>query len=236
MESIYLADDPEDAEPHSPSEIVEKLDKGELLEDVYAFVEGMVEWRSVREALLWAQAADVQLIASELLPIIRDTGIGATEARKRIHAYLDENRILPIHEIEELLTSVVDLNRTAASARQEYQDGQTAPVLKQFPAQELTVTGVIRFPRDWEEAWLAAGGQITSERYIARKDDPVWSNLSDFGVPYPPYSLERGIGVRDIGRDDAIAMGVIKQDDEISPVETPNNPPPILLADKGPDA
>ncbi len=47
---------------------------------------------------------------------------------------------------------------------------------------------------------------------VALKSDPVWTKISRFGHPYPPFDWGSGMGVEDVSREDAIALGVIKED------------------------
>lgn len=42
--------------------------------------------------------------------------------------------------------------------------------------------------------------------------DPIDAKISRFGVPYPPFDFGSGMGVEDVSREDAIALGVIKED------------------------
>jgi hypothetical protein len=42
---------------------------------------------------------------------------------------------------------------------------------------------------------------------IARKDDPAWRALSDFGFPFPSFSFDTGMWIEDVSRDEAEEMG-----------------------------
>ena len=52
-------------------------------------------------------------------------------------------------------------------------------------------------------------------RLIARKDDEIWTRISRFGTPWPPFDFRSGMGVRDIRRDEAERLGVLKQDEMV---------------------
>lgn len=88
-------------------------------------------------------------------------------------------------------------------------------ILDAFPAQELIRVEPRMKPRDWESRWIEAGGTLYEGRMIARKDDPIWVNISRFGKPWPPFDFGSGMGVRDIERSEAEAMGVITARDRI---------------------
>jgi hypothetical protein len=89
-----------------------------------------------------------------------------------------------------------------------------------FPAQELYRLESRVEPRDWRRRWVEAGGRLYGGgRMIARKDDPIWTEISSFGNPYPPYDYNSGMWVRDISRKEAIDMGVITPEDQVNPQE-----------------
>jgi hypothetical protein len=52
---------------------------------------------------------------------------------------------------------------------------------------------------------------------IARKDSPVWAAISRFGNPIPPYDFNSGMDVLEINRDEAIALGVMTEDEQVQP-------------------
>ena len=81
-----------------------------------------------------------------------------------------------------------------------------------FPAQELVRAEAREKPRDWKARWTAAGGRLYGGRMAALKEDPVWSAISRFGVPYPPFDYGSGMGVEEISRREAIDLGIIGPD------------------------
>ena len=72
----------------------------------------------------------------------------------------------------------------------------------------------------WPVRWQNHGGQFYDGRMIALKDDPIWVAISRFGRPWPPFDFMSGMGLADISRDDAVALGVIG----------PDAPPPAAQA------
>lgn len=92
----------------------------------------------------------------------------------------------------------------------------------QFPCWELVRIYTRKEERsNWEERWVRAGGQLFVGRMIARKDDAVWeqlgsSDLFDDGLdnPYPPFAFNSGMGVREVAREECVALGVIEADEQ----------------------
>ena len=44
---------------------------------------------------------------------------------------------------------------------------------------------------------------------IALKDDPIWTEISAFGTPYPPFDFRSGMWVRDVSRAEAERLGLL---------------------------
>ena len=44
---------------------------------------------------------------------------------------------------------------------------------------------------------------------IALKNDPVWTALSRFGRPWPPFDYDSGMGIADIDRETAETLGLL---------------------------
>jgi hypothetical protein len=115
---------------------------------------------------------------------------------------------------------VVDTNVAMASGYARFRRASTGGALLAFPAMELVRVRRSAEPRDWSARWAAAGGDLFGGRMAARKDSGVWTALSRFGQPYPPFDFGSGMGVRDISRREALALGVIAPGDELEdPVE-----------------
>ncbi len=72
-------------------------------------------------------------------------------------------------------------------------------------------------PRDWLSRWTAAGGRLYAGRMVALKGDPIWTRISRFGVPWPPYDFGSGMGVEDVLREEAEALGVLRPGQEVPP-------------------
>jgi hypothetical protein len=104
---------------------------------------------------------------------------------------------------------------------ENFKQGCDTEILDFFPAQELIVDWKTIEPHDWTSVWQRLGGRITTgQRMIAKKDDSIWLMLSKFGVPWPPYDYGSGMGVRDIERLEAEALGVLPLDSKVKKPST----------------
>ncbi|WP_146180180.1 hypothetical protein [Opitutus sp. ER46] len=104
-----------------------------------------------------------------------------------------------------------------------WQASQDPDILNEFPAQELIRVEEREEPRDWANRWAEAGGSFFDGRMIARKDDPVWTKISRFGRPWPPYDFGSGMGIEDIDRDEAEQLGLVAPGEQLAPQEADFN-------------
>jgi hypothetical protein len=123
------------------------------------------------------------------------------------------------------LNLILDTNVQLAEGYGHYAQGQDQGILDVWPAQELFRIGWRKVPRDWRERWEQVGGQISEDgRMAAIKDDEIWDALGDpdnfddaLGNPYPPFAFNSGMDVEDVGRDDAVEMGLMNPEDRVAP-------------------
>lgn len=115
---------------------------------------------------------------------------------------------------------------------------QSPARLDAWPAQELYRLEPRKERRPWGQRWNEAIQRIgvsntsanpqanlmAEEGMIALKNDPIWSTISRFGLPYPPYDFNSGMWVRDVSRAEAIAAGVMEPD---APSPEPLIPDPL---------
>lgn len=88
-------------------------------------------------------------------------------------------------------------------------------VIDVWPCQELVRISPRRVPRDWQKRWSEAGGKLYEGRMIARKDSPIWRAISRFNLPYAPFDFESGMGLEDVGHDEAVQLGVMQDGDRV---------------------
>ncbi len=103
-----------------------------------------------------------------------------------------------------------------------------------FPAQELFRAESRLHTRDWPSRWTDAGDDFYGGgRMIALKSDPVWTAISAFDLPYPPYDYGSGMWVRDISREETESFGLIEPGESIEPLsmQTLKKPPFISIGD-----
>lgn len=109
----------------------------------------------------------------------------------------------------------LEQNARSAQGFGQHIQGTAEGVIDAYPAQELYRQEDRMEPRDWEQRWQDAGGQIFGGRMIALKSDPIWEAISAFGVPWPPYDYGSGMWVRDVDRDEAVALGLMAPDAQV---------------------
>ncbi|HEX7860814.1 MAG TPA: hypothetical protein VF773_10835 [Verrucomicrobiae bacterium] len=97
--------------------------------------------------------------------------------------------------------------------------GQEPNIIDAWPAQELIRVESRKEPRDWVNRWVEAGGNIINGRMVALKNDPIWIRISRFEQPWPPFDFNSGMGVREIDREDAIALGLLEKGEKVVPAE-----------------
>jgi hypothetical protein len=137
---------------------------------------------------------------------------------------------------DQRINLVLKTNTQIAQNYGQWRQGQDPAVLDQWPAQELYRLEGRKEPREWMERWRVSGSQTgdpigtgwtitTDGRLIALKNHPIWDRLGDTALwpdaldnPYPPYAFGSGMDVRDIDRDEAIALGLIDADTQVAPV------------------
>jgi hypothetical protein len=75
----------------------------------------------------------------------------------------------------------------------------------------------------WPARWQKAGGTLHGGRMVARKDDQIWAALGSSGnfrdaldTDHPPFAFNSGYAWRELRREDAIALGVITEDDRVA--------------------
>lgn len=128
------------------------------------------------------------------------------------------------HTSRSRLDLILTQNVRAARNYGQWAGGMDPAVLDEFPAQELLRIYNRKNPRPrsfWRGRWEDAGGRIYNGRMVALKTSPVWSAISRFGLPYPPYDYGSGMGVLDVSRDEAERLGLLAPDEEVTPEPVP---------------
>lgn len=185
------------------------------------------QWNQVQAAFRNRAFFSSQVVQANILQGIRQRvseyaargGGDISEARKlmredlaRMHYEPEQGKEGTIKDLFSKARLNVILKTNLAQTRGMIQraSGMTPGFFAAFPAQEFTRTHSRRKEReDWRERWVKAGGKFYNGKMIALKTDPVWTKLSVFGNPYPPFDWGSGMGVIDVDRKTAIELGLI---------------------------
>lgn len=117
------------------------------------------------------------------------------------------------------LNLILDTQIKMADGYGNWIEGQHPSVLDMWPCQELYRAEERKEPRDWPARWADAGGEFfkgesdyPEGRMIALKNDAIWEDISEFGLPYAPFDYNSGMDVRDVDHDEAVELGIIDDD------------------------
>lgn len=189
----------------------------------------------------------------ELRPRAAGEGFNPSLVRTRMQNYLKEIGYSPDPAEAGTLTDlssdkrvdlIIDTQTKMAQGYARNEAAQDPDVLVDFPADEMYRQRPSKVPRDWDILWNTKRqelGDATSASlatgkdgpFVALKNDPIWTAISRFGNPYPPFDYGSGMWVRDA--DDALAerLGVLRKlkDATPQPTHTPLADPATLKAD-----
>ena len=144
---------------------------------------------------------------------------------------------------------VVKTNAELAQGAGNYIVAHDPDIADGWPAQELYRQEQRETPRNWDgtnpegdknltgfgSRWMqaaqasgdAAAARVMEEtgKLIALKSSPIWQALGDFpdglGNPFPPFAFNSGMWVRDVTRQEAVALGLIAADEEAKAPQLP---------------
>jgi hypothetical protein len=114
---------------------------------------------------------------------------------------------------------VYDMNIRSAHGFARWQNDNDPDILDAFPAQELVRVLPRKTQRDWRSRWDDADGELIDGRMVALKTDPIWTRISRFGTPWPPFDYGSGMGLMDIDRAEAEDLGLLRPGDVLQPVQ-----------------
>lgn len=145
---------------------------------------------------------------------------GQVEVEKELHMWLRDQGYRPpdgetgkFNDLSSLERINFELRTNAlmASGHANWVRSQTA--IRAFPCQRLVRMSNSEEPIDWETRWAQANMEIgyvpgihPTEK-VALLNHPIWTALSRFGLPYPPFDFGSGMGVRRVSRSEALEMG-----------------------------
>lgn len=108
------------------------------------------------------------------------------------------------------LDLIVRTNRDMARGYGRFVDAQAS--LDEFPFWEFYRAEPRVEPRDWRARWIEAGGTLQGGKMVAPVNSRIWTLLSVFGLPYPPFDYNSGMSVRRMaaGRGQKLGLKVPK--------------------------
>ena len=186
----------------------------------------------IRERAFWSATVNNAKVVNTMQRACADFAKGnlsMSDARLAIQKALDSVGYKPADGTK---GSIRDLNtfrrqdlilRTNLEMAQGYaRSAEAQEDLDIYPCYELIRVKQARQPRDWKSRWKAAGGKLYGGKMIAEVNDPIWSKISRFGNPYPPFDFNSGMGLRDVSRGEAVRCGAISEDSFAEPKDIPS--------------
>lgn len=143
-----------------------------------------------------------------------------------LHLTVSDDTATKIVGNMERVSSLTGAIRGLRAGYQRYLTSMTYGSRLAFPASELVlIEREGRKNKRVKERWDEFGGQTYRKRRVAVKLDPVWSCISFFGFPFPPFDVSCGYGVADVSFDEAERLGVIEDGwKELKDIELAPNP------------
>lgn len=212
---IYLLLDGEANGPHEVAEVEAMLQGRKIRKTGLACIEGMKEWRAVTEALVWARGhllADIRDLVLRIVTRMVDLEIDLPSARSEVVRATGSQSGC---DVSDSIGTILDVNMRLLRNHRLYcarQDKWTLAASESWPALELVKFSKLAFPRDWEKAWQTAGGRCFGGKMVALTNDSVWTALSDFGFPFPSFSMDGAMWVEQVAAAEAREMGLAVPD------------------------
>jgi hypothetical protein len=187
-----------------------RVESARVLQSMQDYLGDFLEANRMENGGLVAQGR-AEFVADMRELAIRE-GLGKIDPETgEIDPVIKESDLTDIRSISRLQL-IFDTQTEAAQEYGYWQQGQDPDILDVFPAQQFIRVRPVRAPRSYHQA---------AEGSIRRKDDlPFWLSMNrDFGVPWGPWGFGSGMGVEDVDREEAIAAGVMREDDVVKPID-----------------
>lgn len=114
---------------------------------------------------------------------------------------------------------IYDMQNNMATEFSRWKMDHDADVLDEFPAQRLLPSTADKPRPDefWRGRWAEAGSAVgwlgaSPGDMVALKTSPIWTALSAFGVPWPPFDYGSQRMLEDVDRAEAEAIGLLQPD------------------------
>lgn len=110
---------------------------------------------------------------------------------------------------------IYDMQAGKATGFARRKSGLTQGALLASPAWRLVRIRPSRVARKWDALWDEAGVKVGFEgaskaQPVALKTSPIWTALSQFGTPWPPFRFGSGMGVINVGRLETEQLGLLE--------------------------
>ena len=132
---------------------------------------------------------------------------------REMRAYFGRSKTKDSGKLTDITSSrrlglIFDFQQERLSAEIFLAQGEDQDHAWAFPCLELIRVSQRMVPRPWRERWKEAGGKLYDGRMIALRNDPIWRKISRFGSPVPPFDFNSGMGLEEVNRFEAEALGV----------------------------
>ena len=160
-----------------------------------------------------------------------DRGEPAANAIGRLRTAVEASGYRPVPgtegTIQDLTSSprlrlIAETNAGMARGYGEWAKKQDVDKLRRYPVQQLVRKLPRVEPRDWPARWRTMGGSMVQGDMIAGVNNPIWARISRFGLPYPPFDFNSGMGLRMLSAKEAEKRKVRFSSLDMSPRRVPN--------------
>jgi hypothetical protein len=130
---------------------------------------------------------------------------------------------------------IYDMQVDSATGYARWKIDHDPDVLDEFPAYRLGPSSATQ-PRPesyWRGRWMEAGGSAGWQgasriEMTALKTSPIWTALSVFGTPWPPFDYGSSRMLEDVDRDEATALGLVKETGPVPDFGAKGSTPPAF--------
>lgn len=160
----------------------------------------------IRQRAIFSARVQNAEVLDRIKKVVTETTNGTItreQAMGRLKAFLKRKGYVPepgdkgtIKDLtsDQRLKLIVETNQKMAEGHGRWANAQVA--LSINPYWELYRKETRVEPRNWALRWLEAGGRFEQGRMIAPVNDPIWTAISAFGLPYPPFDFNSGMSTK----------------------------------------
>ena len=154
-----------------------------------------------------------------------DSSLNLRDGNLEIRRTLLRTINLDDHQSPKYLWPALDANARLLRSLQDYNQREqhwNEFAMEAYPILEFKPFAKPPEGRDWLADWQIAGGTYCQGRMLARIDDPCWKKLSDFNLPFTPFSFGRDGCLAGVALAQAKSLGLVF---DVGPVRLPPLPP-----------